>query len=118
MSFNPNTSVEDLVVLVIDPANTRYGQIGKLCWHDWIEYGNYIVQFSNGKEEIFPDGLCKDDSPSSVRLFYRHNDTEGQKFDEKDAGPVSLLRTFNELEIKGDIYSMYRDLFGSDLIVN
>ncbi len=70
MSFNPTTSVDDIVMLVIDKNNKRFGQLGRLSWHDWNEYGVYRVSFAHEAED-FPDGLCKGDPPSPVKAFYR-----------------------------------------------
>ncbi|HLC87011.1 MAG TPA: hypothetical protein VJH65_01910 [Candidatus Nanoarchaeia archaeon] len=72
--FNPNISVDDIVVLVVDKNHPRYGEIGKMLHHDWMDYGEITVKFEDGELEVFYDGIMKGDSPPKIRWFYRKDD--------------------------------------------
>lgn len=117
MKFNPDTPTDDLVVLVVEHDNPRFGQIGKLLYHDWREYGMLGVVFPGGEFEEFYDGIMKGDSPPAVGLYYRHADEKGDMFDKKDLGPRGFKKKFLELEV-GDIEVLeekYKSLFDEDL---
>nr|MBI4156310.1 hypothetical protein [Candidatus Woesearchaeota archaeon] len=115
--FNPNTHVDDVVVLVTDENNARSGQIGKLVEHDWKEYGQFYVIFKDDKIEKFPDGWMKDDPTSPVKTFYRKNDSRREEFDKEEAGLKSFIQTYLKLDI-GSIERLkkdYQNIFGEEL---
>jgi hypothetical protein len=114
MGFNPTTHVDDMVVLVTEPSEERFGELARLTDHDWKEYGVYFVEFADGTQAQFPDGMCKGDPKSPVRTFYRHRNEAGRRFDEKGVGPNSLQKTHQELGV-GDLTTFvrkYQALFG------
>jgi hypothetical protein len=98
MPFDPYVKVEDIAVLVIDRNHPRFGQLGRLTFHDWQEYGIYSVAFQDGSVDV-PDGLCAGDPPSPVKIFYRFGDEVGRTFDAKKAGLEELKRLHQELGI-------------------
>lgn len=111
-----DTNVDDMVVLVVDQKHQSYGQIGKMLYHDWKEYGGIGVRFSDGQTEEFYDGLIKGDPPSKIRRFYRHADDKGKEYDYQNVGPASLQREF--VVHGGDLEKLarqYRLLFYEDL---
>lgn len=97
MVHNPSVNVNDMAVLVTDKSNPRYGQIGKMDYHDWNNSGEIGVIFSDGKLEKFYD----DDNPQRIRSYYRHKDTNAMKFDAKGVGPSSFERDFLALSVGG-----------------
>jgi hypothetical protein len=111
-----DTRVEDLVVLVTDRTHGRHGQIGAMLYHDWREYGQVGVKFSDEKREEFYDGIMEGDFPSKIQRFYRHADEKGKEYDSENAGPSSFQRKY--LELGGSLEQLaeqYRVLFGEDL---
>ena len=114
MAFD--TRVEDMVVLVTDKEHPRYGQIGKMLYHDWVEYGGIGVEFSDGHKEEFHDGVIKGDPPSKIKRFYRHVDSAGTNFDNERVGPAFFQREFTQCG--GDLENLtkrYKSLFNEDL---
>ncbi len=117
MTFDPYVNVEDIVVLVINPKNSKFGQLGKLIEHDWREYGVYQVSFPGEPLTQFPDGICKGDPPSPVRIFYRFGDEVGKTFDAKNASISELKKLYQQLKI-GNLESLaqkYERLFNEKL---
>lgn len=114
MAFN--TNVSDMVALVVDETHPRYGEIARILYHDWREYGEISVEFPNGDTEEFYDGLMKGDDPSKIKRFYRHADKEGIEYDSEGIGPASFQREF--LNCDGTLEKLaqdYRILFDEDL---
>ena len=112
MSFEPTAQVENTVVLVTDRSHSRFGQLGRLLEHDWMEYGIYVVGFSD-KTERFNDGLCKGDPKSPVRVFYGVRNEKGREFDEERAGPFSLIETYLNLGFDLKTFAeKYETVFG------
>lgn len=111
------TSVEGLVVLFKDPKHKLFGNIGKLILHDWKEYGQYYIVVLDKKEITVPDGICKGDPPSPVKLFYRYNDWENNIWDEKKQGLNSFKEEYLSLRV-GDLEKLrkeYKAIFGEEL---
>lgn len=100
MTFNPDIHVDDCVVLVFQKGNERFGEIGRLEYHDWREYGMYGFVFADGNRKEFYGGIMKDDKPSAVRVFYRHRDDKGISLDKKGKGPESFKREFLGLDLE------------------
>lgn len=102
------THVSDIVVLVIDEYDPRYGQIGRLWWDD-SEYGTYGVKFKDGGSEEYSDG---------IERFYRGKDKEKEKgWEQYNRTIKDLKATFLELDV-GSIERLkkdYKELFGEEL---
>ena len=117
MEFNPNTNVKDMVVLVVDPNHLRYGQVGRMLYHDWQEYGGIGVMFRDGIAEEFYDGLMKGDPKSKINRYYRHLNEKGLRFNKDGAGLRTLQDDFLKLQ-KGNLEELaeqYRDVFHENL---
>ena len=125
----PSTPISDVVVLVIDRENPRYGQLGKLKGYDWLEYGIYDVEFKDGKWEQYPDGIdvkyktldgekVQKSEPCPIKRFYKGNDKEKEK-EWKDSGQsiADLKAVFLEMDVGsiGRLRGDYKELFGEDL---
>lgn len=109
----PNVKVENLVVLVNDSKNKRFGQIGRLAMHDRQEYGLYHVVFPDEEWGEFPDAVEKGSPKLLIKLFHRHSN-------ETLAGYEGVDKFIQEyLEIgKGDIVKLrndYETLFKEEL---
>ena len=127
----PDTPVSDVVVLVTDRENPRYGQLGKLKGYDWREYGIFDVVFKDGKYEHYPDGInmkwkdtltgeekTQKSEPCPIERFYKGDDKEKEK-EWRDCGQSlnDLKAIFLEMDF-GSIHRLrgeYRELFGEDL---
>jgi hypothetical protein len=48
--FNPVFPVDQTLIYIKDPKSPRYGQVGQLTGHDWKEYGNLFIDFSDTSE--------------------------------------------------------------------
>ena len=113
-----STNVKDIVILVTDKKEARYGQIAKLRAHDFTEYGMYHVKFKDGEFAKYPDGLCVGDKPSPVRKFYRGKDKVKEAEWKKHNNTIANLKaTFLELDVGSieRLKSDYRELFGEEL---
>ena len=113
----PFIDIGNMIVLVTDKEHPRYQQVGKMLYHDWRESGIVGVQFSDGHEEEFSDGLLVGDSHSKIKRFYRRRDSTGELYDDSEnAGPLSLKAEFvkqgGSLE---ELAEQYRLLFDEDL---
>ncbi len=104
------THLDDLVILIVNPQDARYGQLAKLTEHDWKDSGLYLVEFLDGKMEIYPD------DGSTAKAFYRHNDPEGKELNHIGCGPRNLTEVYLDLE-RNDLHTLARDykkLFGKE----
>lgn len=113
MSFKPRNNVEDCIALVVNKNDSRYGHIAKIKYHDWKEFGLYGILFKDGAHKEYYDGWMKGDNPSSIRIFYRHNDQTGKELDKEDAGLESLKKTYLSLNVGNleTLAAQYRSLF-------
>jgi hypothetical protein len=108
--------VMDMIVLVVDRESQRHGQVGKMLYHDWREFGGIGVEFADGRQEEFYDGIIKGDPPSKIKWFYRRVDDKANEFDAKSIGPASFQREFVEHGGKlEEAAKEYRTLFGEEL---
>lgn len=105
------------MALVVDKHHSRFGQIGAIMEHDWREYGNYCVRFSDGKTESMPDGMCQGDSKSPVEVFYRKDAETGIKLGWEEWILANLKERFLELDIGQleDLADKYQKVFGETL---
>jgi len=109
------TSVDDMVVLVVDQEHQRHGQIGRMLYHDWRESGDIGVSFSDGSMEQFYDGIMNCDSHPKIKRFYRHRNILGTGYDEKNVGPASFQKEFAEHGGSPEkLAEQYRALFHDD----
>ena len=114
------TSIDNLVVLVIDSKEKRFGQIGKLLMHDLVHEGIYWVKFKDGYTEDYPDGKMKGDPKSPVRTFYRLNDERLQHYEKQDCGLTAFRNIYLGLNV-GNIEKLkqeHKELFGEELSLN
>ena len=112
--FDPHIPVEDVVILVTDRDNPRFGQVGALYAHDWSDLGRYHVRFNDGELVEYPDGIIKGDSPSPVRKFYRHPDGEyAAEMEKLDQGLNDFKAACFELGLDPErVGKQYFALFG------
>jgi len=68
-----DTNVDECLILVTSKEHKRFGQVARLRAHDWRETGTLYVNFLDGKEESFSDGLEKDGPKSLVENIYYRN---------------------------------------------
>ena len=109
------THIDNLVVLVTDKNDERFGQIGKLLMHDWKEYGIYWVEFKDGKTKDYPDGWETGIKP--VRTFYRINYERREHYEKQDCALTAFKNTYLGLKV-GDIEKLkqeYKELFKEEL---
>jgi hypothetical protein len=64
-------SLENYIILVIDKTHPKYGEIGKVLYYDWAEFGYIDVIFSDGIEDSFYDGKLMDDPNTKIKIFNR-----------------------------------------------
>ena len=113
-----NTPISDIAVLCVDPVHKRCGEVAELLLHDWRESGQLMVRFADGQQQVFPDGLEKDDEWKPVESYYRHNNSIGRQWDkEHGSGPEGLKRRYLELKVGGlpNLIRNYLAVFGVPL---
>jgi len=111
--------VQDLVALCVDSSHEKFGELGKITFHDWKDSGRIGVVFKDGKELVFPDGLVKGENVS-IERYYKYSNGIGEFWDENSkSGPKSLKKRFLYInkswkKLKDD----YRAIFGEQIDIN
>ena len=89
-----NVPVNDLVALCVNSSHEKFGELGKITFHDWKDSGRIGVVFKDGKELVFSDGLLKGENVY-IERYYRSNNGIGKFWDEKSkSGPKELKKRF------------------------
>ena len=95
---NKPSSITDLLGLVLDKENEKYGRISKLVSYDW-EHGNFSVRFSDRSESFFPDSRT-----DKFAIYYRK-----PWFMNRHGNPTYRLFAKNFIDVSGDLDRLKED---------